>query len=235
LRAIIMAGGKGTRLRPYTTLIPKPLVPIGGNEAVIEIIIRQLVRDGFNEVTICLNHQANLIQSYLGNGERWNIRVNYSLETMPLGTIGPLALLSGLPDDFLVMNGDVLCDIDYGEFLRAHKGTKRKVSVATHSRDFRIDFGVVDTDEAGLIIGFREKPAYFYQVSMGIYCVNRTVVEGLPRNTPYGFDNLMLDGIRLGKDMAVMKHSGFWVDIGRPDEYDYCNENYQELKQKLRI
>jgi len=235
MRAVIMAGGKGTRLRPFTTLIPKPLVPIGGNSAVIEIIIQQLVRDGFDHITVCLNHQANLIRSYLGNGEKWGICIDYSTELQPLGTMGPLTLIPDLPESFLIMNGDVLCDIDYAAFLQFHTSNDNQVTVSTFKRGFQVEFGVLETGALGRIVGFKEKPQVEYQVSMGVYCMRRSEVEEIPRDSPYGFDHLMLDGIQMKKKIVAKLHEGFWVDIGRPDEYDYCNENFEELKLRLRI
>ena len=123
MRAIILAGGKGTRLRPYTTLIPKPLVPIGGKYSILEVVLRQLADAGFDRVTLAVNHLANLIQAYFGNGEKWGLEIDYSLEDRPLNTIGPLTLINDLPDNFLVMNGDILCDLDYRAFFENHVAT----------------------------------------------------------------------------------------------------------------
>lgn len=235
MRAIILAGGKGTRLKPYTTLIPKPLVPIGNEVPILEIVIRQLSRHGFSHITLAVNHLANLIMAFFGNGEKWGIRIDYSLEDKPLSTIGPLTLINDLPDDFLVMNGDILCDLSYRDFYDYHVKNRNDVTVSVYKRDTKIDFGVLRYDENNLITEFIEKPTYHFDVSMGIYCLNRSVVELLPRGESYGFDNLMIDGIKNKQKIIVNPFDGYWLDIGRPDDYDKANENYQDLKEKLGL
>src|SRR5713101_5658997 len=146
MRAVILAGGKGTRLKPYTTLIPKPLVPLGGRYSVLEIVLMQLAKAGFDHVTLAVNHLSELIKAYFGSGERWKIRLDYSLEDVPLGTIGPLTLIDDLPDSFLVMNGDVLCDLDYRAFFDGHAKRGSDVSVAVYRRSVNVDFGVLKYD-----------------------------------------------------------------------------------------
>jgi NDP-mannose synthase len=235
LRAVILAGGKGTRLRPYTTFIPKPLVPIGGEYPILEIIIKQLKGFGFNHITLAVNHLAEFIQAFFRDGSKWNIKIDYSLEEKPLGTIGPLTLLEDLPENFLVMNGDILSDINYSTFLQGHIEMKREVSVACFKRISKIDFGVIEVNDSNKIIGFKEKPEYEFDVSMGIYCLNKKVIDSLKKNEFYGFDNLMIDGIQNKSDFFVSVHDGFWLDIGRPDDYDYCNENFDSIKLKLSL
>jgi len=235
MRAIILAGGMGTRLRPYTTLIPKPLVPIGNEMSILEIILNQLKRDGFNHITITVNHMANLIMAFFGNGEKWGLEIDYSMEDKPLSTIGPITLIDDLPEDFLVMNGDILCNLNFREFMAFHLNKKNLVTVSSFKRDVRIDFGVLKYNEDGIVNGFIEKPQYHYDVSMGIYCINKKVIQALTRNEKYGFDNLMIDGIKTNARNMVKPFDGFWLDIGRPDDYDYCNENYDEIKKKLGL
>lgn len=235
MRAILLAGGLGTRLKPYTTLVPKPLVPIGGEVSILEIVIRQLVRDGFTHATIALGHLADLMMAFLGDGSRWGIKIDFATEREPLGTIGPLTLIPDLPEHFLVMNGDVLTDFDYGAFYRAHVARGNTVSVASFKRDTKIDFGVLRYDGEGKLTHFEEKPVYDFDVSMGIYCISRRAIETLPRGKKYGFDQLMVDGLAAGSDIRIAPYDGLWLDIGRPDDYDYVNENYATLKPKLRL
>jgi NDP-mannose synthase len=235
MRAILLAGGMGTRLKPYTTLIPKPLVPIGGEFSIIEIVIRQLKKHGFNRITVAVNHLAELIMAFIGNGSRWGIVIDYSIETTPLGTIGPLTLIPDLPEHFLVMNGDVLTDLDYSSFYRDHARQNKAVSVAAFKRDAKIDFGVLQYDAGGHLTAFQEKPVYHFDVSMGVYCISRKIIEALPRGEKYGFDNLMLDGIKNKSDIHIHPFEGFWLDVGRPEDYDYVNENYPEVKKKLGL
>jgi NDP-mannose synthase len=235
MRAIILAGGKGTRLRPYTTLIPKPLVPLGGKYSILEIIIMQLERSGFTHITLAVNHLSHLIMAYFGDGSRLGVKLDYSLEEGELSTIGPLTLIEDLPDNFLVMNGDILCDLNYQKFFNEHVDANSQISVSAYRRQVKIDFGVLRYDETGLLNEFQEKPAYDFDVSMGIYCINRTVIDALPRGIKYGFDNLMIDGLANKQIIDIRPFSGYWLDIGRPDDYEYADENFTELSAKLGI
>lgn len=235
MRAIILAGGKGTRLKPYTVTIPKPLVPIGGELPILEIIIRQLVRAGFDHITLAVNHLANLIMAFFGDGSSWNIKIDYSLEKAPLSTIGPLTLINDLPENFLVMNGDILCNLDYQDFYNYHVQANNDVTVSTFKRQSKIDFGVLQYHPDNRIHSFIEKPTYDFNVSMGIYCLNRRVIESLTKAEPYGFDNLILDGIKNKSKIFVRPFNGYWLDIGRPEDYENANENYDQLKIKLDL
>jgi NDP-mannose synthase len=229
MRAVILAGGKGTRLRPYTTLIPKPLVPIGGKYSILEVILMQLADAGFTHVTLAVNHLANLIQAFFGDGQRWGLKIDYSMEETPLNTIGPLTLIDDLPDNFLVMNGDILCDLDYRRFFDNHVASDADVSVSSFQRDVKVDFGVLEYDGDNRLTAFREKPEYHFDVSMGIYCVNRRAIERLERGASYGFDQLMIDGIERGHPISIQPFDGFWLDIGRPDDYSYADEHFAEF------
>lgn len=235
MRAVILAGGKGTRLRPYTTLIPKPLVPLGGKVSILEVVLLQLRTAGFDHVTLAVNHLSNLIMAYFGDGGRFGLRIDYSLEEEPLSTIGPLTLIPDLPDDFLVMNGDILCDLDYRRFFADHCASGAETSVSVFRRDVQIDFGVLQFDENLRLQKFIEKPTYSFDVSMGIYCLSRRVVEALPPGRPYGFDNLMIDGIKNDADIRIAPFDGYWLDIGRPDDYEYADMNFDALAKRLNI
>jgi NDP-sugar pyrophosphorylase family protein len=235
MRAVILAGGKGTRLRPYTTLIPKPLVPLGGEYSILEIVLMQLSQAGFTHVTLAVNHLSNLIMAYFGDGSRWGLSLDYSLEEQPLSTIGPLTLVEDLPEDFLVMNGDILCDLDYGQFFREHVERQSEVSVSVFRRDVDVDFGVLNFDTEHALTSFEEKPSYSFHVSMGIYMLSRRVIEELPAAEPYGFDNLMLDRLRQERQVWVRQFDGFWLDIGRPDDYQSADENFAEIKAQLGL
>lgn len=235
MRAIILAGGKGTRLRPYTTLIPKPLVPLGGKYSILEIIILQLRESGFTHITLAVNHLAQLIMAYFGDGSRLGVRIDYSLEEGELSTIGPLTLIDDLPESFLVMNGDILCDLDYRAFFNTHVATGSQISVSAFRRHVKIDFGVLRYDASGRLESFEEKPEYDFDVSMGIYSINRSVIEALPRGRKYGFDNLMLDSLAAGRRVDIRPFAGYWLDIGRPDDYEYADANFDDLAARLGI
>lgn len=235
MRAIILAGGKGTRLRPYTTLIPKPLVPIGGKYSILEIILMQLADAGYTHITLAVNHLANLIQAYFGNGERFGIKIDYSIETVPLNTIGPLTLINDLPENFLVMNGDILCDLNYKAFFEQHVASGADVSVSAFKRDVKVDFGVLEYDAKNRLTSFREKPEYHFDVSMGIYCLNKRAIDRLQKGVSYGFDSMMIDGIKNGHHIQIKPFNGFWLDIGRPDDYAYADEHFEEFTNRFKF
>jgi NDP-sugar pyrophosphorylase family protein len=231
-RAIILAGGKGTRLRPYTVVLPKPLMPVG-EYPILEVVIRQLVGHGFSHITIAVNHQAELIKAFFGSGEKWNVKIDYSLEDQPLGTMGPLKLISDLPEHFLVMNGDVLTDLNYSDFYNDHCTGERLFTISAFAREHKIDYGVLTSDDNGNLIGFLEKPTNLYNVSMGVYMVSRNILKYIPFNKPYGFDSLMLDLLKDQEKVNVRSFSGYWLDIGRPDDYMQAIEEFGSMKSKF--
>lgn len=234
MRAVILAGGKGTRLRPYTVVLPKPLMPIG-EYPILEVIVRQLVHYGCTHITMAVNHQARIIQSFFGNGEQWGLTIDYSLETKPLSTMGPLRLIHDLPENFLVMNGDILTDLDFRSFLDGHVMSGANFTIAAFQRILKSEYGVLKIDEKESLCGFEEKPEYRFDVSMGIYAVNHQILQYIPENTPYGFDHLMLDLLAAGTPASVARHSGYWLDIGRPDDYIQAIDEFDALKEKFLL
>ena len=226
-QAVILAGGKGTRLRPYTVSLPKPLMPIG-EYPILEIVIRQLAASGYEKVTMAVNHQANIIKAFFQDGERWGIDITYSLENKPLSTMGPLKLIPDLPECFLVMNGDVLSNLDYGAFLDNHAKDGGLFTISASSREDKVDYGVLSSDASGILTGFEEKPVHSYLVSMGVYALNRAVLDFIPENTAFGFDDLMYELLRQAKQVRVIPHDGYWLDIGRPDDYERAIEDFDK-------
>lgn len=231
-RAVILAGGKGTRLRPYTVVLPKPLMPIG-DYPILEVIIRQLVRHKFTHITMAVNHQAEIIQAFFGDGSKWGIKIDYSLESKPLSTMAPLKLIDDLPENFLVMNGDILTDLDFKSFYDNHVQNKNIFTISSYQREVKSEFGILDVDDTDSLIGFREKPVNVYDVSMGIYMVSKKVVDYIPEDTFYGFDHLMLDLMKSGEKPKVQKFSGYWLDIGRPDDYAQAIDEFNIMKEKF--
>ena len=230
-RAVILAGGKGTRLRPYTVVLPKPLMPIG-EFPILEVIVKQLVAAGFNHITMAVNHQAEIIKAFFRDGKKWGIRIDYSLEEMPLGTMGPLRLISDLPENFLVMNGDILTNLDYAEFHDAHVRSGRIFTISSHVREQLVDYGVLDTDE-GCLTSLREKPRLHYEVSMGVYMASKLVLDYVPLDSLYGFDHLMQDLIAAKQRVEVRRFSGYWLDIGRPDDYAQAIDEFESMRSKF--
>lgn len=236
MHAVILAGGRGVRLRPYTTALPKPLVPIGDEMAILEIVMRQLRGYGFTEVTVAIGHLGQLIRAYCGDGSQWGLRITYWNEDEPLGTMGPIvANLDKCPEHFLVMNGDVLTDLDYGALLEAHVGSGAPITVSTYERTVKIDFGVLEIggEHDDRIVAFTEKPTEHFSVSMGIYGLSRSTLESYPAGEALGFDELVLDLLKSDNRPRVDRFSGYWLDIGRPDDYDRANDEWPEWRDRL--
>jgi NDP-mannose synthase len=230
---VIMAGGKGVRLRPYTTALPKPLVPIGDSYAILEIVLHQLARAGFTHVTLAINHLGSLIRAFVGDGSRWGLHVDYVEEKTPLSTVGPLfGLRDRLPEHFLVMNGDILTDLDYADLLATHAGSGAPLTVATFERSVKVDFGVVVVQD-GAVTEFTEKPTLHYRVSMGVYGISNHILKPYPEGMAFGFDQLMLDLLARGEPPASYDFEGYWLDIGRPEDYDEANRVFDQLRPML--
>jgi NDP-sugar pyrophosphorylase family protein len=233
MHVVIMAGGKGVRLRPYTSVLPKPLVPIGESYAILEIILHQLAARGFEQVTLAINHLGSLIRAFVGDGSRFGLRVDYLEEGAPLSTIGPLfGMRNRLPEHFLVMNGDVLTDLDYADLLAVHARSGAPLTVATYRRTVKIDFGVLE-GVGGKIVSFTEKPVLQYRVSMGVYGLSARSIADYPEGLAFGFDELVLDLLRKGEPPASYDFNGYWLDIGRPEDYDEANRSFHEVEALL--
>jgi len=229
MKAVILAGGKGTRLKPYSTVIPKPLVPIG-NKAILEILIGRLKKFGIRDLTICVNHLAGLIKAYFGDGKKFGVEIEYSIEDKQLGTVAPIKLVKGLPENFFIMNGDLLTDLDFKNFYNDHLENKALMTIAIYKRISKIDFGVIEVDRAKNIVkDFKEKPKYELNVSMGVYILNKKVLEIIPENKKFGFDDLVLEMLKKGQTIRVYPYGGYWLDIGRPDDYEKANRDIKKL------
>ena len=227
-RAIILSGGKGSRLRPYTVVLPKPLMPIG-DYPILELVIRQLVKNEFSHITLCVNHQADLIKTFFSNGEKWGIKIDYSNEIEPLGTMGPLKNINDLPENFLVMNGDILTNLNFKHFFETHQKNNEIFTISSHKRIEKIDYGVLSCSKEDNLIGFTEKPNKTFEVSMGIYMLNKSVLNYIP-NKFYGFDQLMLKLIESKERVKVKSFDGYWLDIGRPDDYMKAIDDFESMK-----
>ena len=231
-RAVVLAGGQGTRLRPYTVVLPKPLMPLG-EYPILEVIIRQLAQYGFGQVTLAVNHQAEIIKAFFHDNSRWGVQIDYSFETKPLSTVAPLRLIANLPEHFLLMNGDVLTDLDLRKLYRSHVSENRLFTIAAARRRHTIDYGVLEVDESGLLVGFKEKPADEYLVSMGVYVVSRRVLDLIPCDRKYGFDDLMRDLLAQREHVHVYPHGGYWLDIGRPDDYMQAIDEFAQHRRQF--
>lgn len=231
-RAIILAGGEGTRLHPYTITMPKPLVPIG-DYPILEIVIKQLTMYGFDHITIAIGHQAAIIQAYFGDGSKWGVKIDYSIEKEPLGTMGPLKLISDLPENFLVMNGDILTDLNFDDLFNNHARSRNIFTIASYVRKDASPYGVLAINENDYLIDFKEKPSINSEVSMGVYIANKRIVDYIPNNQPYGFDELVKDIMSANLPIGVNRHTGYWLDIGIPKDYQQAVDDFDEMKDTL--
>lgn len=216
--AVIQAGGKGTRLRPYTHVLPKPLMPVG-DLPVIEMLLKWLRRWGVRKACITTGYLGHLIRSICSDGAQWDMEISYSTEKEPLGTIGALRLLDGrLNDTFLTVNGDLVTDIDLRAFKKFHKQSDSLLSVAVTEKKVKVDLGVLDCRD-NLMTGFNEKPTMKFMVSMGIYLMEPAILELIPKGMPFGFDDLVHEMLEQKLAVNVFEHKGLWMDIGREEDY----------------
>jgi len=229
MRAVILAGGKGTRLAPYTTVLPKPLMPIG-DMPILELVLRQLKVAGIQRVTIAVGHLAELLRAFFGDGTRIGLKIDYSFEDTPLGTVGPLTLIEGLNETFLMMNGDVLTTLDYRDLIRHHRESGAVATIATRARDVKIDFGVLRFDPDGWLVDYSEKPTLQYFVSMGVYVFEPSILGRLKPAERLDFPDLIKMLLVEGKKVASYPFSGYWLDIGRPDDYARAVEEFEARK-----
>ena len=235
-RAVVLAGGKGMRLRPYTTVLPKPLMPVG-DRPILDIVVRQLKAAGFDRITMATGYLAELIEVFFRDGESYGIPIDYFREQEPLGTVGALAMIEGLLDaDFLVMNGDVLTDIDYAKLLEDHAASGAAATIATKTRDVRIELGVLvfgDPDDRSKLTGYMEKPKVRYEASMGIYCFSSRALAHIERGKPLDFPGLITKLIDAGETVRSFKSDDYWLDIGRHDDYEAALDEFEEVKSRL--
>ncbi|HOI57117.1 MAG: sugar phosphate nucleotidyltransferase [Methanoculleus sp.] len=235
MRAVILAGGKGRRLEPYTTIIPKPLMPIG-DKPTLEIILRQLQGHGVRDVTIAVGHLAELIMAFFGDGSRFGLSITYSWEERPLGTAGCLGLIKNdLAEPFLMMNGDVLTTLPFSKFMDFHQRSGAVATVALNKRNYFVDFGIVDTDGDENIVGYTEKPGFEHFVSMGIYAFDPKVLEYIPSHEYIDFPDLIKVLLAAGETIKAYKYDGYWLDIGRFDDYKKANNEIAALHGTLGV
>ena len=236
MKTVILAGGKGTRLAPYTTIFPKPLVPIG-DRPILEIIIRQLSAQGFSDIVLSIGHLGELIEAYFQNA-RYGIpglNLEYFRENDPLGTAGPLAMIPGLDETFLVMNGDILTTIDYRALIRHHKEQRAALTIAMHRKEVKIDLGVLETDDDGKLVSYNEKPTYSFDVSMGIYVYEPRALEYVPKGKYMDFPDLVRLLLDNGEKVAGYHSRDYWLDIGRREDYELAQQEFDSRAAEFRL
>ncbi len=235
-RAVILAGGKGSRLAPYTTVIPKPLMPIG-DRAILDVIVRQLQAKGFTELTLAVGYLAHLIRAVFGDGSAFGVKIDYHDERTPLGTAGALATVENLQEPFLAMNGDVLTSLDYRALYDTHIADQNALTIATHRRTVKTEYGVLHLDgrqgETYRVLGYEEKPEFHYTVSMGVYVVGPGALELIEPGEALDFPDLVQRLLDAGERVGSYAYDGYWLDIGRHDDYAKAVEDYDQVVAAL--
>lgn len=231
IQAVILAGGKGTRLRPYTVLIPKPLVPIH-EIPVIEIVLRQLKKWDFNNVAITLGHQAELIKAHFSRGSSLGLNLIYNIEEFPLGTAGPLADLDNLADNFLVLNGDLITTLNFQKLFQDHCEKGADITVAAHERYIPVEFGVIEGQD-GIVKDYIEKPDLKYRVSMGIYAFNKSVLKYISRGKRLDFPDLVKRLLAEEAKVNFYPFEGYWLDIGSGKDFERAVDEFPSMKKEL--
>ncbi|MFQ5715609.1 MAG: NDP-sugar synthase [Nitrospinales bacterium] len=235
MKAVILTGGLGTRLAPYTTVLPKPLMPIG-NIPILQIILKQLKHFGFSDVILACGFLAELIQAYfMKNGISRELNIGYHLEDKPLGTAGALEGVKNLTEPFLVMNGDVLTTMDYSKLVEYHKSRGAALTIAVTQKQVKIDLGVLFLDENNQVTGYDEKPVKQYPASMGIYVYEPRVLKYIQPNAYLDVPTLVLRLIEAGEKVAGYVSEAFWLDIGNAEDYERAVNEFEQNRSRFHV
>jgi NDP-sugar pyrophosphorylase family protein len=232
MKAVILAGGRGTRLAPYTTILPKPLMPIG-DKPILDVVIRQLRFYGFTDITLAVGYLSELLMAYFGDGSRFGVSIHYSHEQQPLGTAGPIALVEDLAEPFLVMNGDILTGLNFRDMFEYHKRGTSIATIATYPRSVKIDLGVIEADDEGRLARYIEKPTHHYRVSMGVYIFDPRVRGYIPRDQRLDLPDLLTGMLERGESVKCYGYDGYWLDIGRIDDYQQAVSDFEQHREKF--
>ncbi len=232
MQAVILAGGKGSRLAPYTNILPKPLMPIG-DMPILEVMLLQMKAAGIKRVVLTVGHLSELLRAFFKDGSQYGIEICYSYEQFPLGTAGPIALVDGLDETFLVTNGDVLTTLNLCELIAFHKEHKAIATIAAHHRQSKIDLGVIQRDGDCRITGYIEKPVYEFMVSMGIYIFEPEVRAYIPYCQRLDFPDLVKSMIAAGEKVVAYEFDGYWEDLGRPDDYQRAACDFETMRSQF--
>jgi NDP-sugar pyrophosphorylase family protein len=233
MEAIILAGGKGTRLAPYTTVFPKPLMPIDGMP-ILEIIVKQLAHFRIKEIVLTVSQQSEpLLAAYFKNGNQYGVGIRYSKEERALGTAGPLSIIPDLPETFLVMNGDILTTLDYQKLTRYHRRHQGVVTIAMTQKKIPLELGVMESNHAHQLTRYVEKPILSYSVSMGVYVFERKILRWIPSGKYLDFPELIQKLIKQRIKVVCYPSNDFWLDIGRHEDYEEAQKQFGVMRKKL--
>jgi NDP-sugar pyrophosphorylase family protein len=232
MQAIILAGGKGSRLRPFTKVMPKPLIPIADDLSILEVILKQLKFYGFNDIILAVNHMSELLKAFFQNGESLGLNISYSKEEKFLGTAGPLSIINNLDENFLVMNGDILTTLNYKDLWDYHLDNESNITISSFRKQIKIDLGVLKTQDNNFE-DYIEKPVYDFIVSMGIYVMNKSIVKLIPQNQYFDIPDLILKAKSLNNKIKLYSGDYNWLDIGRIDDYENALKIFEENRSEF--
>ena len=230
IKAVILAGGKGTRLRPLTAIFPKPLVPLG-HKPIIDVLLNKLKQTGLKEITISTGYLAELIMAVCGDGSKYNLNIGYVGEESPLGTAGALGHMDLGDGSVIVMNGDLLTTLNFQKLIAYHEQQSADITIALHEREVKIDFGVVDSDDKGVFSGFREKPVFKYEVSMGVNVLSSKARNLVEKNKYLDMPDLILKVHESGGRVCCYREDCYWLDIGRMDDYAQAQDDFEKNQE----
>jgi NDP-sugar pyrophosphorylase family protein len=237
-RAVILAGGKGSRLGPYTTVLPKPLLPVG-DRAILDVVVHQLRDAGFDDLTLAVGYLSHLVRAVMGDGTAHGVRIRYHEEMEPLGTVGALATIEDLDDTFLVMNGDILTALDYARLVSIHRESGDVLTIASHRRVVRTEYGVIHLDgnpgESCRVVDFEEKPELPYIVSMGVYVLEPRALQFIEPGRHLDLPELVSRLLEAGEQVGSYLYDGYWLDIGRHEDYEKAILEFDQVKPLLMM
>ncbi len=232
MRAVVLAGGQGARLAPYTTILPKPLLPIDGMP-ILEVLLRQFKGAGINEVVLTVGYLAEFLRLFFQDGERLGLKICYSHEDRPLGTAGPLNLIEGLDNTFLVSNGDVLTNLSLESLIAFHYEQGSTATIAMHQREVKVDLGVIQLNGRCQIADYIEKPTYDLLVSMGIYVFEPRALNYIPHDQYFDFPDLVKRLLAAEEKVVGYPFDGYWQDLGRPDDYEQAAQDFESMRAEF--
>ncbi len=244
MRAVILAGGKGTRLGPFTTILPKPLLPIG-DRAILELLVEQLRVHGFTHLTLAVGYLSHLIEAVFGDGSAYGVPIDYHYEDEPLGTAGPLAGVDGLDEPFLMLNGDVITTLDFAQLVAVHIASDSALTIATQVRRATVDFGVLQLEDGDgppqngdgplqNVTGYLEKPSSEHAVSMGVYAISPRLLRLITPGAYLDFPDLVLKALAAEERVVSYRYDGLWLDIGRHEDYEAAISAKPDLATVLK-
>ena len=232
MKAVVLAGGKGARLAPYTRIFPKSMMPIG-DKAILEILLNQMKQAGIEDIVLTVGHLAGLMRAFFQDGSQLGLKISYSFEEHPLGTAGPLAQIDCLTEAFLVTNGDVLTTLNLRDLIDFHRQHGCMVTIATHRRNVHIDLGVIEVNGDYSVKEYIEKPTIPYQVSMGMYMFEPKALAYIERGQRLDFPDLILRMLKAGERVVAYPFDGYWQDLGRPDDYEQANLDFERMRAEF--